>query len=282
MLQQSFCHLPRIGLQREIRLWEDGVHTWDDFNDLNAVVKHPSQLRTLQRHLDKSRQALVDRDAAFFSNALPASESWRLLPEFVGTIGYLDIETTGSLVDRGDVITTVAVYDGLQVREYIRGYNLDELVADLAQFELLVTYNGKCFDLPFIESFYGVRIAAPQVDLRFIFQSLGFKGGLKGVERQLGLDRGDLDGVDGYFAVLLWRDYEERGNRRALETLVAYNVADTVNLERLAAIAYNLKVDRTPFAGRLRMEIPELLVTSTFQPHSPTLDRLRRRYSLWK
>ena len=31
--------------------------------------------------------------------------------------------------------------------------------------------------------------------------SLGFKGGLKGCERQLGLDRGNLKDIDGFFAV---------------------------------------------------------------------------------
>ena len=48
----------------------------------------------------------------------------------------------------------------------------------------------------------------------------------------MGLDRGYLEGVDGYFAVLLWREYELYHDQEALETLLAYNIADTVNLER--------------------------------------------------
>jgi len=43
---------------------------------------------------------------------------------------------------------------------------------------------------------------------------------LKFCEKALGLDRGDLDGVDGYFAVLLWRDYQKKHNEKALETLL--------------------------------------------------------------
>jgi uncharacterized protein YprB with RNaseH-like and TPR domain len=50
--------------------------------------------------------------------------------------------------------------------------------------------------------------------------SLGFKGGLKGCERQLGLDRGDLKDIDGFFAVLLWGEYQRTGDQKALDTLL--------------------------------------------------------------
>jgi len=56
--------------------------------------------------------------------------------------------------------------------------------------------------------------------LRYVLKSLGYSGGLKSCEKALGLDRGDLDGVDGYFAVLLWRDYQKKHNEKALETLL--------------------------------------------------------------
>lgn len=281
MLANTFCHLPRIGLQRESRLWNEGVRSWNDFGEVNAVVRHPVQIKALQRHLDRSRLALENFDANYFVDTLPSSESWRLLHDFAGRTAYLDIETSGSLVDRGDYVTTVALYDGKEVREYIYGRNLDDFMDDLNSHDLLVTYNGKCFDIPFIESYFGKKVKAPQVDLRFVFQSLGYKGGLKGVERSLGLDRGDLDGLDGYFAVLVWKEYVESGSERALDTLVAYNVEDTVNLERLAAIAYNLKVRETPFAGNLEMPVIAPGVVSSRQPHVPTIDRIRKRYRAW-
>jgi len=282
MLLNTFCHLPRIGLHRERRLWNEGIHTWDQFGADNTVVRHPVQVRTLTRHLEKSRQALEAHDAGYFSDLLPSGESWRLLSDFVGRTAYLDIETTGSQVGHGDVITTITLYDRHTIREYVHGRNLDTFVDDLNQFDLLVTYNGKCFDIPFIESYFNIKVRAPQVDLRFIFHSMGYTGGLKGVERTLGLDRGDLNGLDGYFAVLLWREYTETGNERALETLIAYNVADTVNLAELAAIAFNLKVATTPFANQIQMDVPKVTATTNFRPHAPTIEMLRRRYSLWR
>ena len=96
-----------------------------------------------------------------------------------------------------------------------------------------------------------------QIDLRYVLARLGYKGGLKGCEKSLGLHRGGLDGVDGYFAVLLWQLYKQDNDERALETLLAYNIEDTVNLERLAVEAYNRNIQATPFAHDLLLPYPE-------------------------
>ena len=94
-----------------------------------------------------------------------------------------------------------------------------------------------------------------------VLRSLGITGGLKGCEKKLGIDRKELDGVDGYFAVLLWREYLKSGNRAALDTLLAYNIEDVVNLETLMVIAYNMNLDATPFSGELRLPLePDGLV----------------------
>ena len=87
---------------------------------------------------------------------------------------------------------------------------------------------------------------------------MGFKGGLKGCEKQLGMDRGDLAGVDGFLAVYLWDRYKRKRDLKALESLLAYNVQDTINLEHLLVTAYNMKAGETPFAGERR--IPEVML----------------------
>ena len=92
-------------------------------------------------------------------------------------------------------------------------------------------------------------MAQGQIDLRYILSGLGFTGGLKGCEIKAGIDRGELAGLDGYDAVLLWNDYAKTGNQKALETLLAYNMYDVVNLETLMVMAYNLKLKDTPFSG---------------------------------
>jgi uncharacterized protein YprB with RNaseH-like and TPR domain len=118
------------------------------------------------------------------------------------------------------------------------------------------------------------------IDLRYILYSLGFKGGLKGCERQLGMDRGDLKEIDGFFAVLLWDEYQRTGDQKVLETLLAYNVQDTVTLENLMVTAYNMKLKQTPFYEKL-------LITDSPPPVNPhrvdlgTVDRIKTSPQYW-
>ncbi|MEJ2691010.1 MAG: ribonuclease H-like domain-containing protein [Deltaproteobacteria bacterium] len=125
------------------------------------------------------------------------------------------------------------------------------------------------------------RTALPhaQIDLRYVLASLGYKGGLKACEKQLNIFRGELDGVDGYFAVLLWNEYVNNYNQKSLETLLAYNVLDTVNLEALMVEAYNLYIAKLPFAHDYELGYP-FPPANPFQADYPTIERLRRQYGI--
>ncbi len=56
--------------------------------------------------------------------------------------------------------------------------------------------------------------------------------------------------------MLLWSEYQKTGNEKALETLLAYNIEDVVNLETLMVKAYNMKIESTPFAETNRLPSP--------------------------
>lgn len=275
MLRQTFCHVPGIGRKAEERLWGSGVLSWDDARPA-ALTLGPRRREQLALHLEESRRHLADRNPLFFADTLPAGEHWRLFPEFRDSVAYVDIETTG-LGGPGDHITTIALYDGRSIRHYVHGQNLDEFARDIRNYRLLVTYNGKSFDLPMLRAAFGLPLDGAHIDLRHVLASLGYTGGLKGCERRLGLDRGDLAPVDGYFAVLLWRDYQGRRNPQALETLLAYNIRDVVNLEALLVTAYNLKVAQTPFASSAALALPPP-PPEPFRPHAPTIERLLRHH----
>ncbi|MEN3184327.1 MAG: ribonuclease H-like domain-containing protein, partial [Atribacterota bacterium] len=88
----------------------------------------------------------------------------------------------------------------------------------------------------------------------------------------LGMHRGKLEGVDGYTAVLLWRKYQD-GCPEALETLLAYNVADTVNLERLMVFAYNEKVRRLS-APCAPLPEPRKRILVPYRVHEEILDEV--------
>jgi uncharacterized protein YprB with RNaseH-like and TPR domain len=119
------------------------------------------------------------------------------------------------------------------------------------------------------------------IDLRYILYSLGFKGGLKGCERQLGIDRGDLKDIDGFFAVLLWDEYQKTGNSKALDTLLAYNVQDTVTLEDLMVTAYNRKLQQTPFYEKLLIE-DSGAPANPFKVDLKTVDRIKTSPQFWQ
>lgn len=276
MLRQTFCHVPGIGLKAEERLWASGVVSWDAVEPAAGTLGARRRERLVQ-HLEASKQHLSVQNAAFFAETMPASEHWRLYPEFRNAVAYVDIETTG-LGGPADQITTIALYDGRSIRHYVHGQNLAAFSQDIREYRLLVTYNGKCFDLPMLRATFGLALDQAHIDLRYVLASLGYKGGLKGCERRLGLDRGDLATVDGFVAVLLWREYRGSGNARALETLLAYNIRDVVNLEALLVKAYNLKAARTPFGPSVTLPLPPP-PPSPFQAHAPTLQRLMRQYA---
>jgi uncharacterized protein YprB with RNaseH-like and TPR domain len=279
MLTNTFCHIPGIGLRLESRIWSRGFRSWA------CVLEKPScelprRFGThLLPHLRRSVEQLDRGNAAFFADRLPPAECWRMFPEFRQHAAYVDIETTG-LRPGFSTITTIVLFDGRKIRHYVCGRNLEDFLEDVAEYKLLITYNGRCFDVPFIEKQFDVRIEAAQIDLRYVLGSLGYKGGLKGCERQLGICRGDLDGLDGYFAVLLWEDYMENGNELALETLLAYNVEDVVNLERLMVAAYNMKIKPTPFAGANQFAEPAV-PPIPFKADRETIERIRRHYLSW-
>jgi uncharacterized protein YprB with RNaseH-like and TPR domain len=239
VIERSFIHLPGIGPGTERRLWRNGLRAWHD------LLAHPGppagvsrpRWDTLRAEVHASVAALRDLDHAFFSSRLPAREHWRALRRFGSRVAYVDIETTG--MGAWADITVVGLYDGLRVRTYIHGENLDDLEEDLARYSLLVTFNGASFDLPYLRRrFPRVSWDHLHVDLRHVLRRLGYKGGLKAIEGQCALHRApDIAHLDGFDAVRLWEEYR-RGSDEALELLVRYNSADITNLEALADLAY--------------------------------------------
>lgn len=275
MLFNTFVHIPGIGETTERKLWQAGITTWDDFREPYPEFLTGQKIRCIIDHLARSRAQAGQSTAREFLRQLPAAQRWRIFPHYRDSVAYLDIETTG--LSRSDhCITTISLYDGKEVFTYVQGQNLADFAEDIGRYQLLVTYNGKAFDVPMIEKHFGFRLDQAHIDLRPLLQGLGFVGGLKGCERQMGLDRGELAGVDGYFAVVLWREYCRTKERRALETLLAYNVEDTVNLESLLVKAYNLKLAGTPFAESHRLDLP-IPPERAFVPDVALIDRLQGR-----
>jgi uncharacterized protein YprB with RNaseH-like and TPR domain len=250
MIRHTFRHIPGVGPETERTLWRAGLTSWDKVRD-HSVARH------LYEPLRESVQQYEQRDPRWFAARLPSAESWRLFADFRDRCAYLDIETTG--MGPSAQITTIALFDGRTPRHYVAGVNLDQFGRDVQGFDVLVTYNGKSFDVPYIRRCLGVPVDQAHIDLRYVLHSLGIKGGLKGSERQLGLSRHGVEEIDGFVAVLLWQEYQRRHDPHALESLLAYNLQDAINLEMLMVHAWNRKVaelGELPAAAEYRLPLP--------------------------
>ncbi|MCJ7774543.1 MAG: ribonuclease H-like domain-containing protein, partial [Desulfobacterales bacterium] len=231
-----------------------------------------------KNYIEESNQQLKNDNPVYFAKLLPSRLHWRFFPEFRHLTVYLDIETTG--MDDVSSITTISLYDGNHIWWYVEGDNLEQFLDDILKYKVIITYNGKGFDIPFIENQFGIKIDHAHIDLRYVLAGLGFSGGLKGCERQLGISRGELSGIDGYFAVLLWDDYIRNRNNRALETLLAYNIEDVINLEKLLIMAYNMKIKNLPFYSHNRLDPPSSPQTP-FHADIETIEKIKRNSLVW-
>ncbi len=97
MLEQTFIHIPGVGMRTEQELWASGIQSWDDadrFEKRFGRVGIGLQQK-LNDYIPRSREAIKNKDSSFFIRLVSLGEAWRLFPDFADQCVYLDIETTG-------------------------------------------------------------------------------------------------------------------------------------------------------------------------------------------
>ena len=157
------------------------------------------------------------------------------------TEAYIDIETTGLSYGASE-ITVVGIYicrgNETEFIQFVgQDISADAIIEALAGVDILYSYNGSRFDLPFIRSQYGVNLEAHFHHRDLMYDCWGKKlhGGLKGVEKQLGILR-NLPDMNGLEAVKLWWKYVDSFDLDALNKLCEYNKEDVINLKTLRDI----------------------------------------------
>ncbi|MEI6431265.1 MAG: ribonuclease H-like domain-containing protein [bacterium] len=240
MLDATFIHAPTIGATTEQRLWQAGILSWSDYlraapSDLPLTA---AQREILAPAVEHAAEALANDDDRYFARLLPMREHWRAVPHFMERIGFLDIETNGGY--QPEDVTLIGVYDGYESRFFIKGRNLEDFSQEAERVRLWITFFGTGFDLPFLRRrFPKLPLDHLHVDLCPSLRKLGFKGGLKRVETQLGIHRRpEVDGMDGMDAVRLWSQYRRHNDEDALNLLITYNREDIENLSLLLAFTY--------------------------------------------
>ena len=154
---------------------------------------------------------------------------------------YIDIETTGLTYDASE-ITVVGIFlcrgEETEFVQFVgRDISAEAILETLKGVDIIYTYNGSRFDLPFIRSQYGIDLASlfHHRDLMYDCWSKNLHGGLKGVEQQVGIAR-QFPEMNGLEAVKLWWQYVDTFDLDALEKLCEYNKEDVVNLKTLRDI----------------------------------------------
>ena len=247
MLTSTFVLLPGIGRATERRLWQEGLLDWQRFMKQPLVNGFSPDRKSLcDRELAVAQSQFDGRHLHLLASRLQTREHWRFYDTCRSRTVYLDIETTGASPRDGDV-TVVGLHRNERTISLVQGETLtaDRLQEEFDQCELLVTFFGTGFDVPYLRAkFPDLRLPIPHFDLCFAARRLGLRGGLKHIEQEVGIEReASLRDLDGWDAVRLWSRWR-RGDYAALDLLVAYNAADTQNLVPLAALAYEEMMSR--------------------------------------
>jgi len=230
--------LERVKKGVEKNLWKQGIHSWDSFLDANKINGLSiTRKKYYDRKILEARKQLYNFNSAYFKDVLPQSEYYRLYDFFKEDCVFLDIETTG-LDQKNNDITVIGLFDGLNTKTMIKNINFDynKLKIELQKYKLIVTFNGSSFDIPFINKTYpGLLPNIPNFDIKSVTDRLGLKGGLKEIEKKLGIKRNKIiEKFYGGDALTLWKMYKATGDDYYLKLLVEYNEDDTINLKKIA------------------------------------------------
>lgn len=193
--------------------------------------------RCVHRHSAKSHPHC-------FVNGVPKKALWY---EDTGLrIGFLDIETTDFKANRGFMLSWAIKYRGgstvcdVITREDILSLNFDKrivksLVDELKNVDIIVTYYGTGFDIPFARTRalfwkYNFPVHGEKYHFDMYYR----------VAHLLKLTRNSLDaattflGIDGktHFDIAIW-NAAAYGDEKALATILDHNIQDVQILEKL-------------------------------------------------
>lgn len=238
MITSTFCLLPGISLHTEGRFWGQGVCTWDHFLSTREIRGLSAARKALfDNRLKEAQQRFEQQDSRYFANTLPTRHQWRLYEWLRERALYLDIEA-----DSFGQITVVGLYGRGRYTALVRheSLNLLRLREELSQYDLLVTFCGSTFDLPMLRAhFADLPLEQPHFNLCGIGRQLGLRGGLKSIERQMGISRPPaIQGFSGDDAVRQWNRWRHQRDEGVRDLLLAYNEADCVHLQPLADACY--------------------------------------------
>ena len=237
MLTKTFIMFPNISYKREQMLLAL-VKNWNGFLSFKKVPFFSSLNKiNANKILSDAKMELFEFNSSFFKNFLKPKDMWRLYNEFKENVLFLDIETNG--LGKNAKIFMIGLYDGYDTKVMFEPFDIIALQNYINTRSLIVTYNGSSHDIPLLIA-NGININIPHIDLKIILQSMGFKGGLKKIEKVFGIKRNPIqDKFKSGDIYRLWRMYKASGDEYYLNILLEYNEDDIFYLKKLMDYTYS-------------------------------------------
>jgi uncharacterized protein len=232
MIRKSFIFLEKIRNTKEQNIWKQAAD-WKQFLKRDNIKGISAQKKHYYNRLIKEAEvALFSRNYNYFIGKLPQKEMWRMYDFCRDECCFLDIEVNS----QGKIIL-VSISNYYDTNFFVKHVNLyrRNLEKELAKYKLVITFNGGAFDLPKLRKQLEVDVKMPHIDLKPLCVNLGLKGGLKEVEKILGLNRpSNLKGNP----VDLWKAFHASGDKEYLDLLIEYNREDSENLKGVMEYVY--------------------------------------------
>lgn len=222
----------------------------DGFASLSDLANHPRFGPESRRITTLIESGRTDELAEIVGSRLSRSD-----PSMLGLSGlhpdsdflFLDIETMGLFAGQPVVVAGTAVLSGeneVRVDQYVVRDFPDELALvhevnrAISSHPVLVTYNGKTFDIPFLTgraAYYGLRLSPPAVHFDLLhFCRRAWKGelescSLSSIEQSI-LGSGREIDLPGEFVPEFYYEYLRTGNAGFLKPIVDHNRQDVASL----------------------------------------------------
>lgn len=222
-------------------MWDQGVADWSRLLRAGRLTRiSDRRLGTMKEFARQIISLESQHQMRELGMMLPPRERWRLLDGWDGRFAAMDVEAIRIHRSFVPVMLTIRRGDNLP-RTLIRGDDLCWRQVDrlLSGVDFLVTFNGSSFDIPLLEDCgYGFG-SMTHLDLRRYCLRADLRGNLKEIEKTLGIVRPrEIEFSTSEQVAYLWRLWEERGSRNALEILTRYNRQDADSLVELARHIY--------------------------------------------
>lgn len=179
-------------------------------------------------------------------------------------LGFLDIETTGlnSSINKVFLIGILTVHENQLVATQFFADSkeeekdiLEQASLLLSSLDLVITYNGSTFDIPFLNkrfTFYGMDFQVPRYtsfDLYKIIRKYGYNlfpdYKLKTIENYLGIERKDT--ISGKEGILLYQEYLKSGNPTYRKNLLLHNLEDVYHLTKILVLINKYDIHKILF-----------------------------------